>query len=393
MSAKIRKKRAISKCGVCQSPGHNRQRCPELIAKQNKEYLIATARESCEILSGSSSTPDQVEDLVPQDTLKHLVTSVGVLTSLQLKSQDSELWVKNLHKKTSLHNIPTVVEAAVDVVLAEVKECWNNLCPVERSRLLVSPLSSTLREARRGRTADWRRNPLLPKILRLTGLPVLLQPDSRICSLEQLGIATQVIQHAWVCRRKASKLIVAKETASLPGVQVGRGGINYFAACHKGDPLCWSIIDCVRLISEAWATENSDASESSQACSSRVEEVKRDDQTDFLDQWLVALGLAEYQELFKKEKIESAEDLSDLSEGDLVQIGVVALGHRKRMMKGIAQLKVSIPNQQPAESTEPLSPELSNQTLDSVDTIPARKSAKRTNRKKSSLSSKKKRKN
>ncbi len=100
-----------------------------------------------------------------------------------------------------------------------------------------------------------------------------------------------------------------------------------------------------------------------------------------------------WQELFRKEKIESAEDISDLSEGDLVQIGVVALGHRKRMMKGIAQLKVSIPNQQPAESTETLSPELSNQTLDSVDTIPARKSAKRTNRKKSSLSSKKKRKN
>src|ERR1700674_4239232 len=52
--------------------------------------------------------------------------------------------------------------------------------------------------------------------------------------------------------------------------------------------------------------------------------------------WLRGLGLSEYEPVFLENKID-AEVLSDLTDGDLSQLGV-PLGHRKRLLKAIAAL-------------------------------------------------------
>jgi class 3 adenylate cyclase len=52
--------------------------------------------------------------------------------------------------------------------------------------------------------------------------------------------------------------------------------------------------------------------------------------------WLSALGLGQYERLFRENDID-AEVLSELTEGDLNQLGV-SFGHRKRLLKAIASL-------------------------------------------------------
>jgi class 3 adenylate cyclase len=52
--------------------------------------------------------------------------------------------------------------------------------------------------------------------------------------------------------------------------------------------------------------------------------------------WLRALGLGQYETTFRGSEID-AEVLPDLTEGDLIQLGV-SLGHRKRLLKAIAAL-------------------------------------------------------
>ena len=52
--------------------------------------------------------------------------------------------------------------------------------------------------------------------------------------------------------------------------------------------------------------------------------------------WLRGLGLQQYEALFRENDVD-AEVLSDLTDGDLEKIGV-SLGHRKRLLKGVAAL-------------------------------------------------------
>ena len=52
--------------------------------------------------------------------------------------------------------------------------------------------------------------------------------------------------------------------------------------------------------------------------------------------WLRSLGLGEYEEKFRDNKI-AADVLADLTEGDLAQLGL-PLGDRKRLLKAIAGL-------------------------------------------------------
>src|SRR5271170_660923 len=52
--------------------------------------------------------------------------------------------------------------------------------------------------------------------------------------------------------------------------------------------------------------------------------------------WLRSLGLGQYETLFRQNDID-AEVLSELTEGDLEKLGV-SLGHRKRLLKAIANL-------------------------------------------------------
>ncbi len=64
--------------------------------------------------------------------------------------------------------------------------------------------------------------------------------------------------------------------------------------------------------------------------------------------WLRSLGLSEYEPVFLENKID-AEVLSDLTDGDLSQLGV-PLGHRKRLLKAIAGLGATV---SPAKPTSP----------------------------------------
>ncbi len=66
--------------------------------------------------------------------------------------------------------------------------------------------------------------------------------------------------------------------------------------------------------------------------------------------WLRSLGLGEYEPVFLENKID-AEVLSDLTDGDLSQLGV-PLGHRKRLLKAIAGLGATV---SPAKPTSPTS--------------------------------------
>src|SRR5262245_7489993 len=55
-----------------------------------------------------------------------------------------------------------------------------------------------------------------------------------------------------------------------------------------------------------------------------------------IDGWLRGIGLAEYAETFRANDI-NIELLSQLTNDDLKDIGVVSLGHRKKLLKAIAE--------------------------------------------------------
>ena len=53
-------------------------------------------------------------------------------------------------------------------------------------------------------------------------------------------------------------------------------------------------------------------------------------------QWLSSLGLPQYAAAFEAQEVEFGQ-LAELSDGDLRELGVAALGHRKRLLKAIAE--------------------------------------------------------
>ena len=65
--------------------------------------------------------------------------------------------------------------------------------------------------------------------------------------------------------------------------------------------------------------------------------------------WLQRLGLGQYEQTFRDNAID-AEVLPDLTDADLQQLGVL-LGHRKRLLKAIAELGPSSTSQ-PDPSTD-----------------------------------------
>src|SRR5215468_6440107 len=74
--------------------------------------------------------------------------------------------------------------------------------------------------------------------------------------------------------------------------------------------------------------------------------------------WLAKLGLGQYAQRFAENDI-SFRILSDLTDQDLEKIGVASLGHRRELLRAIAQLKSSettVPKPtvvpQPSESAE-----------------------------------------
>jgi class 3 adenylate cyclase len=55
-------------------------------------------------------------------------------------------------------------------------------------------------------------------------------------------------------------------------------------------------------------------------------------------EWLVRLGLSEYAQRFAENDIDFTI-LSDLTDQDLEKIGIASLGHRRKLLRGIATLK------------------------------------------------------
>jgi hypothetical protein len=56
-----------------------------------------------------------------------------------------------------------------------------------------------------------------------------------------------------------------------------------------------------------------------------------------IDGWLRGIGLAQYAEMFRANDID-IELLGQLTNDDLKDIGVVSLGHRKKLLEAIADL-------------------------------------------------------
>src|SRR3984957_19491962 len=80
----------------------------------------------------------------------------------------------------------------------------------------------------------------------------------------------------------------------------------------------------------------------------------RSDTTMDVGAWLRGLGLGQYETTFRESEID-AEVLSDLTEGDLNQLGV-PLGHRKRLLKAIAALGTPETDAKPPSSVRASSP-------------------------------------
>ena len=53
--------------------------------------------------------------------------------------------------------------------------------------------------------------------------------------------------------------------------------------------------------------------------------------------WLKELGMAEYAERFAENHIDSSV-LCDLTDQDLKDLGIVSIGHRRKMLRGISEL-------------------------------------------------------
>jgi class 3 adenylate cyclase len=71
--------------------------------------------------------------------------------------------------------------------------------------------------------------------------------------------------------------------------------------------------------------------------------------------WLRALGMSEYAERFTESDIDTSV-LRDLTDQDLKELGV-SLGHRRKMLRAIAELAGAAPTAPQPEFTEPKTPD------------------------------------
>jgi class 3 adenylate cyclase len=71
-----------------------------------------------------------------------------------------------------------------------------------------------------------------------------------------------------------------------------------------------------------------------------------------IDGWLRGIGLAQYAEMFRANDID-IELLGQLTNDDLKDIGVVSLGHRKKMLEAIAELAGAVLVSPRPASSEP----------------------------------------
>jgi class 3 adenylate cyclase/predicted ATPase len=75
-----------------------------------------------------------------------------------------------------------------------------------------------------------------------------------------------------------------------------------------------------------------------------------------IDSWLRGIGLAQYAEMFRANDID-IELLGRLTNDDLKDIGVVSLGHRKKLLEAIAELAGAVPVSPQPALIEPKTPD------------------------------------
>jgi hypothetical protein len=72
-----------------------------------------------------------------------------------------------------------------------------------------------------------------------------------------------------------------------------------------------------------------------------------------ITEWLASLGLPEYAQPFADNSIDDVSILRDLTDQDLKDVGV-PLGHRRKMLRAIAELSSAVPaGPQPSVQAEP----------------------------------------
>ena len=84
------------------------------------------------------------------------------------------------------------------------------------------------------------------------------------------------------------------------------------------------------------------------SCQPRVSEMSPSD----VSRWLSSLSLPQYAQLFTSHAIDGSS-LSQLSADDLQQLGIAALGHRKKILKAIADLQQTSQSPPPAAASPP----------------------------------------
>jgi hypothetical protein len=67
-------------------------------------------------------------------------------------------------------------------------------------------------------------------------------------------------------------------------------------------------------------------------------------------EWLNSLGLGQYEAAFQENGV-SEDDLPHLTAEDLQDLGVVAVGHRRRLLVAIAKLQNDSPSLQAAQTS------------------------------------------
>src|SRR5262245_33012734 len=71
-----------------------------------------------------------------------------------------------------------------------------------------------------------------------------------------------------------------------------------------------------------------------------------------IGEWLEKLGLMDYAEMFKRNAVD-VDLLRELTDQDLEKIGVHALGHRKKLLKAIAELNEEVAPAAPPQFASP----------------------------------------
>src|SRR5690349_22415466 len=88
--------------------------------------------------------------------------------------------------------------------------------------------------------------------------------------------------------------------------------------------------------------------------------------------WLRALGLDQYEAAFRENGV-SEKDLPHLTAEDLQDLGVVAVGHRRRLLVAITALRPAEPPPDPLVQVSPSPPTSPTGSLDSSETTAERR--------------------